>query len=243
VAALTAITIDIGSKRYPAVAGTPARMIFRDFALEVSSHAFLVLLGESGLGKTTLLNIVAGLDTDFTGSVRFAPEGLRQEPRIAYAFQNPRLLPWRTVLENVVLPIGGEGAEGEARAMLDEVGLAEAAGAYPERLSVGQQRRVALARAFAVRPDVLLMDEPFVSLDEANAARLRELLRRLLERHPATVLFVTHDSREAVELASRIVMLEGTPARIVRDVAVGLSAGERGQAKVVEAFRAEMLAG
>lgn len=238
-AALTAIAIHIAEKRYPAVAGTPARMVFRDLSLEVASHAFLVLLGASGLGKTTLLNIVAGLDTDFAGSVRFAPTA----PRVAYAFQNPRLLPWRTVLENVALPIDGEGAESTARAMLEEVGLAEAAGAYPERLSLGQQRRVALARAFAVRPDVLLMDEPFVSLDEANAARLRELLRRLLERHPATVLFVTHDSREAVELASRIVMLEGAPVRIVRDVAVGLSSGERGQPATIEAFRTSMLAG
>ncbi len=94
-------------------------------------------------------------------------------------------------MENIALPLTGEGARDEARAMLAEVGLAEAAGAYPERLSLGQQRRVALARAFAVRPDVLLMDEPFVSLDETSAARLRELLRRLLERRPATVLFVT----------------------------------------------------
>lgn len=238
-AALTAIALRIGEKRYPPAAGAPARPIFRDFALEVASHAFLVLLGASGLGKTTLLNIVAGLDRDFTGSVRFSPEA----PRIAYAFQSPRLLPWRTVAENVALALAGEGARGEALAVLEEVGLAEAAGAYPERLSLGQQRRVALARAFAVRPDVLLMDEPFVSLDETNAARLRELLRRLLERHPATVLFVTHDSREAVELATRIVMLDGTPARIVRDLPVGLSAIERGQAQRVEAFRAGMLAG
>jgi NitT/TauT family transport system ATP-binding protein len=239
VAALTAISLDIALKRYPAAAGTSERVIFRDFALEITSHAFLVLLGASGLGKTTLLNIVAGLDGDYTGSVRFAPA----EPRIAYAFQNPRLLPWRTVEENIALPLTGEGARDEARAMLAEVGLAEAAGAYPERLSLGQQRRVALARAFAVRPDVLLMDEPFVSLDEASAARLRELLRRLLERRPATVLFVTHDSREAVELASRIVMLDGAPARIARDVAVGLSAGERGEARTVDAFRTAMLAG
>lgn len=237
-AALSAISLHVALKRYPAVAGTPERVIFRDFALEVEARAFLVLLGASGLGKTTLLNIVAGLDEDYRGSVRFSPG----EPRIAYAFQNPRLLPWRTVTENVALPLGNDGRS-EALAMLEEVGLAEAAGAYPERLSLGQQRRVALARAFAVRPDVLLMDEPFVSLDEANAARLRELLRRLLVRHPATVLFVTHDSREAVELASRIVMLDGAPARIVRDIAVGLSADERGEARAVDAFRAEMLAG
>lgn len=231
---MTALAIRIHEKRFPAVAGAPGRLIFRDFALDVATGAFVALLGPSGLGKTTLLNIVAGLDTGFSGTVAFAPEA----PRLAYAFQSPRLLPWRTVEENVALPLGADAAaRAEARAMLAEVGMIEAAGAYPERLSLGQQRRVALARAFAVKPDVLLMDEPFVSLDEASAAHLRDLLRRLLARHAATVLFVTHDSREAVELASRIVMLEGTPARIARDIEVGLSPAERTSRDAVETFR------
>ncbi|MCJ8144194.1 ABC transporter ATP-binding protein [Ancylobacter sp. A5.8] len=214
---MSEIRIDIREKRFAAVAGGPERLVFRDFRLEVRDREFLVLLGASGLGKTTLLNIVAGLDTAFTGRVNFSGT----KPRIGYAFQNPRLLPWRTVLENVALPLPeGEAGRASALAMLAEVGLADLAGAYPERLSLGQQRRVALARAFVIAPDLLLMDEPFVSLDEANAFRLRELLRALLERHPATVMFVTHDRREALEVATRIVTLEGTPARIARDVPV-----------------------
>ncbi|WP_281493746.1 ABC transporter ATP-binding protein [Ancylobacter koreensis] len=223
---MSALRLDIAEKRYPAQAGAPAREIFHEFRLDVDDGAFVVLLGASGLGKTTLLNIVAGLDRDFRGAVRFDEDG--KAPRIAYAFQNPRLLPWRTVLENValVLPAGEEGRR-RALDMLGEVGLAELADAYPERLSLGQQRRVALARAFIIEPDLLLMDEPFVSLDEAGAARLRALLRRLLERCPATVLFVTHDSAEAVELASRIVVLEGAPARLARDLPVALTAEER----------------
>lgn len=231
---MSAIHIDIAEKRYPAVAGTPAREVFQDFRLEVAANEFLVLLGASGLGKTTLLNIVAGLDTAYSGTVSFGA----QAPRIAYAFQSPRLLPWRTVLENVALPLpSGAEAGARAMAMLAEVGLADLASAYPERLSLGQQRRVALARAFVIEPDVLLMDEPFVSLDEAGAARLRDLLRRLLVTRPATVLFVTHDSREAVELASRIVVLEGEPARIARDAPVGLSREERGEPVRVDALR------
>lgn len=231
---MTGIAIDIQEKRYPAVAGTPSREIFRDFRLDVEPHGIVVLLGPSGLGKTTLLNMVAGLDRDYRGSVTFS--GAR--PRIAYAFQSPRLLPWRTVLENVVLPLrSGEESLARGRTMLAEVGLADAADAYPERLSLGQQRRVALARAFVIEPDVLLMDEPFVSLDEASAGKLRSLLRTLLVRRPATVLFVTHHSREAVELASRIVMLDGSPARIVRDVEVGLSLAERGSSVAIDAFK------
>lgn len=214
---MTGILLDILEKRFPAVAGAPERLLFREFRLEVREGETLVLLGASGLGKTTLLNMVAGLDTDYRGRVTFTGA----KPRISYAFQNPRLLSWRTVLENValVLPDMRKGEEA-ARAMLAEVGIADLADAYPERLSVGQQRRVALARAFVIAPDLLLMDEPFVSLDEANAFRLRELLRTLLERHPATVMFVTHDRREALEVASRIVTLEGAPARIAKDVRV-----------------------
>ncbi|WP_281502871.1 ABC transporter ATP-binding protein [Ancylobacter crimeensis] len=240
---MTGLRVDIREKRFPAVAGGPERVIYRDFALEVASGAILMLLAPSGLGKTTLLNIIAGLDRDFIGSVRLdAAPGGRGRSRLSYAFQSPRLLPWRTVEENVALPLGeGDAARGAARAMLDAVGLLEQAGAYPERLSLGQQRRVALARAFVIEPDLLLMDEPFVSLDEAGAARLRDLLRRLLAVHPATVIFVTHDSREAVELGTRIVRLDGPPARIVKDIAINLDAAAR-RAAPGEALRAELAA-
>lgn len=231
---MSAITIEIDEKRYPAQAGEAGRAVFRNFHLDIAEGAFVALLGESGIGKTTLLNIVAGLDRDFRGAIRFGTA----TPRLAYAFQNPRLLPWRTVLQNVALPLpAGEVGRRAAEAMLQEVGLADLAGAYPERLSLGQQRRVALARAFAIAPDVLLMDEPFVSLDEAGAARLRDLLRRLLAQRPATVLFVTHDRREAVELASRIVVLDGAPVRVVRDMPINLTPEERATPACLDAVR------
>jgi NitT/TauT family transport system ATP-binding protein len=238
VAALTGLVVEIERKTFPALGGAPERALYRDFRLAVEERSFVALLGPSGLGKTTLLNMIAGADRDFKGRVTFS-EG--PNPRIAYAFQSPRLLPWRTVLENVVLPLEGAGRYERARAVLAEMGLADAEDVYPERLSLGMQRRVALARAFALEPQLLLMDEPFVSLDEANADRLRDLLADLIARRPTTVLFVTHDSREAVRLADRVVVLAGPPVRIERDTLVTLTPEKRRLPAEIERARAVAL--
>ena len=235
---MTGVSVEIAAKTFPAAHGAPERALYRDFRLEVADRSFVALLGPSGLGKTTLLNMIAGVDHDFRGKVTFTSAA----PRIGYAFQSPRLLPWRTVLQNVTLPLpSGEEHRERAKAVLDEMGLADAHNVFPERLSLGMQRRVALARAFALEPDLLLMDEPFVSLDEATAERLRDLLAELIARRPTTVLFVTHDSREAVRLADRVVVLGGPPVRIERDVRVELSAENRRRADDVDRFRGELL--
>ncbi len=237
---MTGLVIEIAEKSFPAAKGAPPKTLYRDFRLEIAERSFVSLLGDSGLGKTTLLNMIAGVDRDFEGRVTF-PAG--PDPRIGYVFQNPRLLPWRTVLENVLLPLPkGRESLHRARATLAGVGLADSEGAYPERLSVGMQRRAALARAFALEPDLLLMDEPFVSLDETNAERLRDLLAELISRRPTTVLFVTHDSREAVRLSDRVVMLAGPPVRIERDARVELSAESRLVASEVERVRSALFA-
>jgi ABC-type nitrate/sulfonate/bicarbonate transport system ATPase subunit len=231
---MSGLTVEIVDKTFPAADGGPERALYRDFRLEVADRSFVALLGPSGLGKTTLLNVVAGLDKEFRGRVDFSSEN----PRIGYAFQSPRLLPWRTVLDNVllVLPKGRDHVE-RAKAVLGEMGLGDAERVFPERLSLGMQRRVALARAFALEPDLLLMDEPFVSLDEQTAEKLRDLLAELIQRHPTTVLFVTHDSREAVRLADRVVVLAGPPVRIERDVRVELTPEKRREARDVERVR------
>jgi ABC-type nitrate/sulfonate/bicarbonate transport system ATPase subunit len=238
---MTGLTVDIARKVFPAEHGAPERALYQDFHFEVADGSFVALLGPSGLGKTTLLNMIAGVDRDFEGRVSFS-SGVR-EPRIGYAFQSPRLLPWRTVLQNVTLPLPRTAeAEARARSVLAEMGLADASEVFPERLSLGMQRRVALARAFALEPHLLLMDEPFVSLDESTAERLRDLLAELIERRPTTVLFVTHDSREAVRLADRVVVLAGPPVRIERDVRVELTPDKRRQSGEIDRVRSVVTA-
>jgi ABC-type nitrate/sulfonate/bicarbonate transport system ATPase subunit len=232
------VTIEVRRKIFPAVGDSPPRHVYESFALEVAPGICMGLLGPSGTGKTTLLNIVAGLDRDYEGRIGFTAAD--RDPRIAYVFQTPRLLPWRTALENVVLPLPpGQGSKQRALQLLEEMGLGRARNAYPGRLSLGEQRRVALARAFALQPDLLLMDEPFVSLDDATANQLRALLSDLLHRRPTTALFVTHDIREAFRLTDQLIFMAGTPARIAQNILNPLGKAERGSAAAIERVHAK----
>jgi NitT/TauT family transport system ATP-binding protein len=218
------LTLDIRRKVFPAVGQRDQILVLRDVSVAVAPRSFVVITGPSGCGKSTMLNIIAGLDRDFDGRVQFrAPDS-----RLAFVFQTPRLLPWRTVAENIALVFArGDPRVAAIPEMLERVGLAGAEHAYPERLSLGMQRRVALARAFILEPDILLMDEPFVSLDDPTAQDLRQLLIELWSRRPTTVLFVTHDRFEAVMLGTRILRLSGASATLAQDAAVALSPGER----------------
>jgi len=217
-------------------AGKPVE-ILRDVRLDLAAGEFVCLVGPSGCGKTTLLNLVAGLDHNFEGGIRLGTEAT--PPRVGYVFQNPRLLPWRTVRENIALALP-PGIEPEyLEHLLQVVDLTHVLDEHPQRLSLGMARRVALVRAFAVNPDLLLMDEPLVSLDPPTARRIRELLIWLWEERPHTVLYVTHDLREAVELADRLVFLGSTPATVLKQIAVSLPRIERGEA-AVENFRKEL---
>ena len=235
---MTALDIDIARKTYPAAKGGEVLAI-ADLRFAVEENEFVCILGPSGCGKTTLLSLIAGLDTDYEGRIAWQPRGGK---RLAYVFQTPRLLPWRTVLDNITLA-AGDAPETVAKAMalLAELGLAGFERAFPGELSLGMQRRAALARAYAIDPGVLLMDEPFVSLDEETADRLRGLLLTLWRKRPATVLFVTHDSREAIRLAERLIVFSGSPAHVVADIRVPLSQAEREVPEVIERFRRENL--
>ncbi len=241
---MTGLEIAIDEKSYPQEQGTARRLILQGLKLTIETGQFLCLLGPSGCGKTTLLNIVAGIDADFQGRIG-QPDGAGGgAPRIGYVFQNPALLPWRTVLENLRLVMSEDQiARGLDLALLETMGLQEYRHAYPKSLSLGMSRRVSLARAFAVEPDILLLDEPFVSLDETTAVALRRLLVDTWRSKPTTVLFVTHDSREAIQLAQRIIVLSSGPARITSDIKVPLDEAQRGDPREIEALRRDLLGG
>lgn len=179
--------------------------ILRDIHLDISAGETVALLGPSGVGKTTLLRIVAGLDDKFEGNVR-------RPDNIAMVFQEPRLLPWRTASDNIMLVTGVHFAD--ALNALEAVGLGEKENHFPGQLSLGQQRRLALARAFSTQPKLLIMDEPFASLDNDRVQEMVELTRRLIDANQTTTLFVTHSESEARELADRIVRIDGKPARL-----------------------------
>jgi len=222
----TGITLCIEEKQYPAERGHSAVTAIKGLDARIPPNEFCALFGPSGCGKSTLLNIIAGIDHSFSGSVRFDGD---RAPRIGYVFQAPRLLPWRTVRQNleVVLRRGADPAV--VQVLLGDVGLAESADFYPSRLSGGMARRAALARAFAINPDLLLLDEPFVSLDVAAADRLRALLLHLVATRPATVLFVTHDAAEAVRLADRILLLSAAPGRVLDEMRIQIPREQRDQ--------------
>ena len=185
-----------------------------ELAFSLAGGEVAALVGPSGCGKTTLLRIIAGLDRDFDGSVALPAHGM-----LGMVFQEPRLLPWRTVEENVRLA-APRATDGGLDALFQTLGLSAHRDHYPGELSLGLARRVALARAFAVEPDLLLLDEPFVSLDAALAGRLREELAELVSRRPVTTLLVTHDVDEAIGLADRLLLLSVSPARVLAEVPV-----------------------
>lgn len=218
------IRIKVQRKVYPAQGSREAHQVLQGVDLAIEPRSFVVMTGPSGCGKSTLLNIVAGLDNDYDGEITLPDPGMR----IGFIFQQPRLLPWRTVYENIVLALPENDPKLERiPEMLKQVGLEPFASQYPERLSLGMQRRAALARGFITEPDILLMDEPFVSLDDPTANSLREILMSLWNRRPTTVLFVTHDRTEAVMLGTRILRLSGANATIIQDEAIRLAPEER----------------
>lgn len=181
-------------------------VILRDIHLHIAPGECLALLGPSGVGKSTLMRIAAGLDRDFRGRARAAK-------RKAMVFQEPTLLPWRSVAQNLTL-FHPDLTPAALEAILSRVGLAGRGADFPGQLSLGQQRRLALARAFAGRPQALFLDEPFVSLDPDLAADMLRLTQELITDCRPAVLFITHAPDEAAKLASRRMRLAGAPATL-----------------------------
>lgn len=213
------LTVDIQHKIYPN--GVQAA---QDLRFQVAKGEFVALVAPSGAGKSTLLNVLSGLDTDFQGSIHYP-----MDATLSFMFQEPRLMPWLTVEENIRLILDAPERQHDTQrfarmdALLAQLGLDDFRHSYPKQLSGGLKRRAALVRAFVTHPDLLLMDEPFQSLDEPTAQGLRQLLLNLWTEQRPTVLFVTHSLNEALLLADRIVFLSARPARVIWDYTVPLA--------------------
>ncbi len=190
-----------------------SRTVLRGLDLDAAPGQFVALLGRSGSGKTTLLRTLAGLDSGAGGDV-FVPE------QRAVVFQDPRLLPWASVLSNVILGQKGAAATSRGRQALSEVGLAGHENDWPKTLSGGEAQRAALARALVREPQLLLLDEPFGALDALTRIKMHALVQELCRRHRPTVLLVTHDVDEALLLADRVVVL--TDGLISLDVGIDI---------------------
>ncbi|MGA2291998.1 ABC transporter ATP-binding protein [Bradyrhizobium sp.] len=229
----TPLELRIDAKTFLSADGTPVEVV-HGLKLRLEAGTFGALIGPSGCGKTTILRIAAGLDRDFRGELRTPGSG-----RLGMVFQEPRLLPWRTVEQNIRLALPVHEATADLTELIATLGLASHLARYPGELSLGLARRAAIARAFAARPDFLLLDEPFVSLDEAVATRLRGELVALTTRTSVTTLFVTHDLAEAVQLADRLFFLSDRPTRILFEKSLPPPRGRRGK-DVVASISDEM---
>ena len=224
-----------------AVALTGVGMTFRlpdrefraldDVTLTVREGEFLSLIGPSGCGKSTLLRLVAGLIQPSEGSISVSgdpPDRARARRELGFVFQEPTLLPWRTALENVTLLLevarrgSAEQRRQHGRELLDLVGLGDFADAHPAKLSGGMQRRVGIARALALDPSILLLDEPFGALDEITRQRMNMELLRIWTQRRTTALMVTHNVGEAVFLSDRVLVMGTRPGRIIAEVTIDL---------------------
>ena len=233
------VRVDIKSKKFIRH-NSDEIPVLHDVAFEIRCGELVALTGPSGCGKTTLLKLIAGLDHDYEGAISL-PEPRDGELDLSYVFQEPCLLPWRTVRQNVQLVMSAELPPGERQRrgtmLLDDMGLSHAADGYPPSLSVGMAQRAALARAFAVEAPLLIMDEPFSSIDERTAIHLRKLLLSQLRNRSRMVLFVTHNLREALFLSDRLLILSQRPATLIADLPLPPAQGDAGEGGADDALK------
>ncbi|MFB6093658.1 MAG: ABC transporter ATP-binding protein [Halanaeroarchaeum sp.] len=221
------ISVEGVSKTYDE--GGDALRVLDDVSFSVEENEFVVIVGPSGCGKTTLLKIVAGIVDGFDGRVRVAGSPVTgPTPESALVFQDFQLLPWKSVLENVALGLDvqedmdPESRREIAREWVGRVGLEDFANSYPSELSGGMKQRVGLARALAVDPQILLMDEPFGALDAQTKDALQSELLELWAEEQKTILFVTHDIDEAITLGDRVLVLSRKPSSIVGEISIDI---------------------
>lgn len=188
--------------------------VLQNISFSVGQHEVVCLVGPSGCGKSTLFNVISGLDQPTAGQVNHTG-------KLAMMFQDPALLPWLTVADNMGFGLS-EKNQGKIDQYLNIVGLEQFAQAYPHELSGGMKQRVALARTLIIEPNIILMDEPFSALDAQTRDRLQQFVQTLLQDYPVSIVFVTHDIREAVLLGDRVLVLSQRPARVLHEYHIAL---------------------
>jgi NitT/TauT family transport system ATP-binding protein len=205
----------------------------RDVSFEINKGEFVAVVGPSGCGKTTLLKIIAGLLEPSNGTIEFSKEN----PSIGFVFQKPNLLDWRSVQENVQLPLELNDRKKSVKKILELVEMEKFRDFLPNQLSGGMQQRVAIARALAINPDVLLMDEPFSSLDDFSREDLNIVLNNIWEKTKKTVVFVTHNLEEAIFLADKIIVLGERPANVKAVLPVSIPRPRKPEVKHTAEFQ------
>jgi ABC-type nitrate/sulfonate/bicarbonate transport system ATPase subunit len=226
------LDVDITGKSFISALGKP-HQVLADISFSLATGEVGVVVGPSGCGKSTMLRILAGLDSSYQGRVA-RPTGAR----LAMVFQEPRLLPWRSVEDNVRLA-APEADGARLAALFSVLELSAHRDHYPGELSLGLARRVALARAFAVEPDFLILDEPLASLDDALAARLREEIATLVGSRPMITLLVTHSLDDAVRLGDKLILLSARPARLLHILPIAIPRAARDD-QAVAAIKADI---
>ncbi|WP_407155785.1 ABC transporter ATP-binding protein [Bradyrhizobium sp. STM 3557] len=227
------LDIDITGKSFVSAAGKP-HQVLADISFSLATGEVGVVVGPSGCGKSTMLRILAGLDPSYQGRIA-RPAGAR----LAMVFQEPRLLPWRSVEDNVRLA-APNADDARLATLFSVLELNAHRDHYPGELSLGLARRVALARAFAVEPDFLILDEPLASLDDALAARLREEIATLVGSRPMITLLVTHSLDDAVRLGDKLILLSARPARLLHTLPIAVPRAPRDE-QAIAAIRADIV--
>ncbi len=218
-----------------------ALSVLQDISLTLREEEFVALVGPSGCGKSTLLNIASGLLQPTSGTVKFTGADAGCEPRMSIVFQETGLFPWRNVHDNIAFGLEAAGMPAAQREecirhYIELVGLQGFEKAFPHQLSGGMRQRAGIARALAIEPDLLLMDEPFSALDAQTRTIMQEELVTLWEKTRLTTLYVTHNIQEAVMLADRVVLLSRRPGRISKILTIDIPRADRGRQENAEAI-------